>query len=197
MPYAVETKPRGLRGVADPLEAKVVLQQGMECEVKTVEALQVLRFDRRPLVAQVAGELVDQLRGCCRCQPAHSFHLEGAAQEHVLAGIGNLDQCDARAALRDDVDQALGGQPVHRFADGEARHAHAGRNGLLVQELARLQVELDNCFAQRGMNTGRGALGHRSARTQEIIGDGSHWHANMLAIFKGRASPAVKKRAFR
>jgi len=197
LPHTVEAEACCLGRVADPLEAKVVLQQGMETEVKAVEALQVLRFNGCLLVAQVAGELVDEFRRRCRRQPSHRFHLEGATQEHVLAGVGNLDERNARAALRNDVDQPLGSQAVHRFADGEAGNPHACGDGLLVEELARFQVELDDGFTQGGMHAGRGALGRNSAWTQEIIGDGSHWHANMLAIFIGRASPAAEKRAFR
>ena len=117
---AVEPEPRGFRGGADPFKAKVVLQEGVEGKIKAMKALQVLRLDGCPLIAQIAAELVDESRGCGSRQPAYCLDFKGTAQEHVFAGVGNLDECHARAALRDDVDEPLGCQAVHGLTDRKA-----------------------------------------------------------------------------
>jgi len=160
----------------------LVLQQRMEAA------------DAAVLYEELAGGTSEIPFGGMRGEPAHGFNFKRPAQEHVLARVGYLDEGDARTALRNDVDKALCRQPVHRFPHGKPRHAHPRGDGLLVEEFARLQIELDDGLPQCRMHAGGGALGRNPGGAQEIIGDGSHWHANMLAIFRSRASPATLKR---
>lgn len=114
----------------------------MEGEVEAVETLEVLRVYGRLLVVEVAAERLDEGGRGRGGNAAHGFDFERPAEEHALAGVGQLDERHARGALWHDVDEAFRRQPVHRLAHRKPRDAHARADGLLVQEFAGLQVEL-------------------------------------------------------
>jgi hypothetical protein len=185
-PHAVEAEARRFGGAADPLITQLVLHGRVEGEVEAVEALEVLSLDGGELIAQVAAQLVDERGGRTKRDGPHGFHLQRTAEEHVLARVRDLDEGHAGPALGHDVDQPLGCKPVHRLAHGKAGHAHAGGDGLLVEEFAGLQVQLHDGLAQGGMHPDGGAAGGISPPgAQEFICHGRSWHANMLARFRG------------
>ena len=95
LPHPVEAEAGRFRRASDALEAEVVLQKGMERKVEAVEAFEVVRLDGRPLVTEVAGKLVNKVRGCKRSKLPHRLHFQRAPQEHVLASVGDLDEGDA------------------------------------------------------------------------------------------------------
>ena len=184
----VKAQPRGFDCAADPLEAQMVLQGGMEPQVEIVEAFRVLCLDGGPLIAQVGSEVLHERACRLACDEANRLGLERPAQEHVFAGIGDLDEGDPGAALRSDIHQSLCRQTVQRFAHREAGDAHAGRNRLLVDELARLQLQLDDGLAQGSVDPGRSPIFRdRASRIQKFIGDCGGRHANMLVKFQRQA----------
>jgi hypothetical protein len=69
--------------------------------------------------------------------------LVGAA--HVLG----RDVRDARAAVGEQLDEAVGGQAAERLADRRARHAELGGEVLLAQLGVMGQVAREDALAQR------------------------------------------------
>ncbi len=186
----VQRKPCGFHRAAYPFEAEVILQGGMEGQVEIMKALEVLRLDGRPLIAEVRVELLDKCGGDVPGDAPHRVRFQRPAQEHGVAGVRNPDERYPGTALGNDVHQSLCRQPVHGLAHREAGYAEAFGDSLLVEKRAGLQVELDDGLAKRRVNPGRGpALGQGVANAEKIIGDGRSWHANMLVNFRAGAKP--------
>jgi hypothetical protein len=152
----VQRKPCSFHRPAHPVEAEVILQGGMKSQIKIMKALEVLRLDGCPLIAEICIELLDERGGDIPRDAPDCVRFKCPAQEHDFACVRNPDECHTGTALWNDVHQSLGCQPVHRLAHREAGYAKAGGNGLLVQKYAGLQVKMDDGLAQGRVDAGRG-----------------------------------------
>jgi len=179
--HPVEAKSRGFGNGLDALEAQSLKQDRMKLQVKAVKAGVVTGCHGSRLIAQVLFQGFDMIAGDIAGHRPHRFHFNGPAQEHVLPGIGNLDQADRRSALRDHVNEGFGLQPGEGIIDGGAGDAEALDEDLLVQNLAGLEFQGHNRFAQHQINmiagTASGALPGRGryVETHRCI-----IHTNML-----------------
>ena len=145
---AVERHAGVLDRRTDAREAGRSDQQVVEGQVEPVKARAVVGLDRGVLVAQIAAQFGGERGILAPGQQGRRLGLQRAAQEHVLAHVGKADQRDGRAALRPDVDKALGLQPVERLGDRKARHAEARGQRRLVEHGAGLQLQGDDRLAQ-------------------------------------------------
>ena len=153
----------------------------MKFKVEAVKAGGISAFDGGPLVAQVLLQGFEMVAAEVAGNGADGFHFNGPAEEHVLPGIGNLDQADRRSALGNHINQCLLLEPGEGIVDGGARNPEAFGKDLLVETLAGLELEGDDRFAQDEIDViaraSPGALSWRGGHVQTgrcII------HTNML-----------------
>ena len=94
----------------------------MQFEVELVETATMVAAERCLLFAHIRVERAQQSGVGARHDGAYRFGFQCAADEHGLPAIGKVDARDARAALREYLDKALGGETPERFRHRKARH---------------------------------------------------------------------------
>ena len=122
-----------------------------------MEAARCSRRRARLLLAQIAVERGEQRCVGARRDRAHGFDLQRAADEHRLAAIGEIDAGDARAALRQHLDEALRREASERLRDRKARDAEPRAERGLVDRGAGRQVEPHDRVADHLLHALHGA----------------------------------------
>src|SRR5437868_1522495 len=90
-------------------------QQLVHLQIKLMETRAVIGAERAFLLAQVFFERCEECGPRARRDGTRSFGFEGAANEHRLPAIGQIDARDACAALRPYLDEAFRRQPTQCF----------------------------------------------------------------------------------
>jgi hypothetical protein len=155
----------------------------VELQVALVEALLVVDLGGGALVAHVALQGLDQFGAVILRDDPHGLRLQRLADQHVFDHIGDADQRDRRAALRQDVHQALGLQPRQGLGHREAGDAEPLAERALVEGFAGGQIERHNGLAERVGDEDRDVAAARGRRRrQKLVGTFFACHANMLVV---------------
>ena len=129
----------------------------------------------------------------CAGEEPHGLGLDGPADQHVFEDVGDADQRDRGAALRQDVDQPFGREPGQGLGDREARDAEPLADQALVEHFAGAEGEGDDGVAQHvGDMLGDAAASRERRASKKMIGIGVRFHANMLVTYPDRRNAGLR-----